>query len=184
LTSDQPGGEGKALILEGIGQYAIPDHAHSQLAEHLGIPKKDDERMWSEKPELLAANINTRLAAKPEKRLVHTLDGCVRDFLSDHDRPFDSGELAEAVLPVLQRLEVEIMSCALTETRLYSKAVERRIAKDIPTGKRRGEGHVWFDTVSPAIVISDSEVGKAPSMWKRGSTPSCAPTWPLPPAPA
>jgi hypothetical protein len=83
----------------------------------------------------------------------------VRAFLSDKYRPLDHIDLAEAVLPVLQRLEVDIVSCAITETRLYLKAVDRRITHDIPTGRRLGEGHVWFDTLSPAIVISNSEVG-------------------------
>jgi hypothetical protein len=159
VTGDVPGGGSEALMLEGVGEYAITDHAHGQLAEHLGIPKKYYERMRVEKPELLATNINTWLAAKPEKRLVRTLDGQVRAFLSDKYRPLDHIDLAEVVLPVLQRLEVEIVSCAITETRLYLKAVDRRIAKDIPTGRRLGDGHVWFDTLSPAIVMSNSEVG-------------------------
>jgi hypothetical protein len=160
VTGDVPGGGSEALILEGVGQYALTDHAHRQLAEYLGIPMRYYQRMRVERPDLLATNMNTWLAAKPEKRLVRTLDGRVRAVLSDHYRPLDYVELAEAVLPVLQRLEVEIVSCALTETRLYIKAIDRRIAQDLPTGKRLGEGHVWFDTVSPAIVISDSEVGQ------------------------
>jgi hypothetical protein len=159
ITGDRPGGDGEAIILEGVGQYAITPHAHTQLAEHLGIPKKYYERMRQERPDLLATNINTWLAAKPERRLVRTVDGRVRAFLSDKYRALDHIDLAEAVLPVLQRLEVEIVSSAITDTRLYLKAVDRRIATDIPTGTRLGEGHVWFDTLSPAIVISNSEVG-------------------------
>jgi hypothetical protein len=159
VTGDVLGSESEAMILEGVGQYAITDHAHSQLAEHLGIPMRYYQRMRAERPELLAANINTWLAAKPETRLVRTLDGQVRAFLSAKYRPLDHVDLAEAVLPVLQRLDVEILSCAVTETRLHIKAVDRRIATDIPTGIRLGEGHVWFDTLSPAIVISNSEVG-------------------------
>jgi hypothetical protein len=159
VAGDVPGGQDEGLILEGVGQYAITDHAHGQLAEHLGIPKRYYERMRQERPDLLATNINTWLAAKPERRLVRTLDGRVRAFLSDKYRALDHVDLAEAVLPVLQGLEVEIVSCAITDTRLYIKAVDRRIATDIPTGTRLGEGHVWFDTLSPAIVISNSEVG-------------------------
>jgi hypothetical protein len=87
VTGDVPGDKGEGLIIEGIGQYAITDHAHNQLAEHLGIPKKYYDRMKHERPELLAANINTWLAAKPERRLVRTLDGHVRAFLSDRYRP-------------------------------------------------------------------------------------------------
>jgi hypothetical protein len=143
-----------------VGLYAITDHAHSQLADYLGIPMRYYQRMRAERPELLASNINTWLAAKSEKRLVRTLDGHVRAVLSDHYRAMDYVDLAETVLPVLQRLEVEIVFCALTETHLYIKAIDRRIAQDIPLGQRLGEGHVWFDTVGPAIVISDSEVGQ------------------------
>jgi hypothetical protein len=41
------------------------------------------------------------------------------------------------------------------------KAVDERIAKDVPTGHKFGDGfHHIFDTLSPAIVISNSEVGK------------------------
>jgi hypothetical protein len=159
VTSDVDGGQGEAMILEGVGQYAITDHAHSQLAEYLGIPMRYYQRMRAKRPELLATNINTWLVAKSEHRLVRTLDGRVRAFLSDKYRPLDHHDLAEVVLPVLQRLEVEIVSCAMTETRLYLKAVDRRITRDLPTGRRLGEGHVWFDTLSPAIVISNSEVG-------------------------
>jgi hypothetical protein len=178
---DQSAAKGDALILEGIGQYAITDHAHRQIAEHLGIPPKYYDRMRHEQSELLAVNINTWLAAKPEKRLVRTLDGQVRAFLSDKYRPLDHIDLAEAVLPVLQRLDVEIVSCAITDTRLYLKAVDRRIATDIPTGKRLGEGHVWFDTLSPAIVISNSEVGVGAlsieaGVWTKVCTKFHAPT--------
>jgi hypothetical protein len=88
-----------------VGQYAITPHAHGQLAEHLGIPKKYYERMRQERPDLLATNINTWLAAKPERRLVRTLDGRVWAFLSDKYRALDHVDLAEVVLPVLQRLE-------------------------------------------------------------------------------
>jgi hypothetical protein len=75
VTGDVPGGGREALILEGVGQHAITNHAHGQLAEHLGIPKKYYERMRAEQPELLATNINTWLVATPERRLVRTLNG-------------------------------------------------------------------------------------------------------------
>jgi hypothetical protein len=52
------------------------------------------------------------------------------------------------------------MSCEVTERRLYIKAVDERIKADVPTGKSMGDGsHTFFDTVSPAVIIANSEVG-------------------------
>jgi hypothetical protein len=55
---------------------------------------------------------------------------------------------------------VEIISSQITEKRLYIKAIDHRIQRDIPYGHKLGDGsHKFFDTMSPAIVISNSEVG-------------------------
>jgi hypothetical protein len=52
------------------------------------------------------------------------------------------------------------MSCEVTEQRLYLKVVDSRIKKDLPTGwSPTNRGHQRFDTVSPALVLSNSEVG-------------------------
>jgi hypothetical protein len=92
--------------------------------------------------------------------MVRTLDGKARAFLSDGYRPLENADLAEAVMPTLLGMRLEIMSCEITERRLYIKAVDERIKKDVPTGRRIGDGsHVFFDTCSPAIIISNSEVG-------------------------
>ena len=69
-------------------------------------------------------------------------------------------DLAEAVLPVLLDLQMDIMSCEITETKLYIKAVDKRLKADVPSGRRMGDGtHTIFDTCSPAAIISNSEVG-------------------------
>lgn len=150
--------------------------AHRQIGEHLGIPAKYYDRMLHEAPGLLVANANHWLHANPTKRLVRMLDGKVRAFLSDGYRPLEYCDLAEAVLPVLLELGVDILSCEITETRLYIKAVDIRIRRDLPSGKRMGDGsHCFFDTSSPAIVISNSEVGLGmlsveTAVWTEGCT--------------
>lgn len=144
----------------GDTQLAINSLAHDQLGSYAGIPAQYYDRMLAEQPDLLATNLNTWLSAKPATRMVRTLDGHVRAWLSNSYRPLDYVDMAEAVLPVLGALELEVLSCQVTDLRLYIKAVDRRITKDVPTGRRMGDGsHVFFDTVSPAIVISNSEVG-------------------------
>jgi hypothetical protein len=124
------------------------------------IPAAYYKRMREEAPDLLATNVNRWFEKYPAKRMVRTLDGRARAFLSDGYRPLEHADLAEAVMPILFELKLEIMSCEITERRLYIKAVDERIKKDVPSGRKIGDGsHVFFDTCSPAIIISNSEVG-------------------------
>lgn len=152
----------KATRLE-IGKeldFGINDIGHKQIAAEVGIPAQYYNRMREEAPELLANNVNTWFRNQPKERMVRTLDGDARAFLSDKFRPLENSDLAEAVLPPLLELGVEVLSCNVTATKLYIKAVDKRILADVPSGRRIGDGsHVFFDTVSPAIVISNSEVG-------------------------
>jgi hypothetical protein len=163
-------------LLFGNEVVEVGDLAHQQIAGHLGIPKPYYDRMKADQPELLAKNINTWFAAQNDTRMVRTLDGKARAFLSDRYRPLENEDLAEAVLPVLMGLDVIIMSAEITERRLYIKAVDRRIERDIPKGAALGDGsHHIFDTLSPAITIGNSEVGSGSlsvqtSIWTRQCT--------------
>lgn len=158
----QPGDEHVWLhIGNGDGHdFALNDIAHSQLAEHVKIPAAYYKRMQGEARDLLADNVNHWFEKYPARRMVRTLDGTARAFLSDGYRPLEHADLAEAVLPILLEQRLEIMSCEITERRLYIKAVDERIKRDVPSGRKIGDGsHVFFDTCSPAIIISNSEVG-------------------------
>lgn len=151
---------GKPELVFGDMQFPIRPLVHEQLYAHTGIPGPYYKRMMTEAPDLLAANVNRWLHDKPETRMIRTLDGAARAFLSDKYRPLDNADLLEAALPPLADIGVEIMSCEVTEQRLYLKVVDKRIQRDVPTGKRMGDGsHVFFDTASPALVLSNSEVG-------------------------
>ena len=137
----------------------VKPHAHAQIAGHVGIPKPYYDRMLAEAPSLLAENVNTWFVKNPTKRMVRTLDGAARAFLSNGYRPLDNADLLEAALPRILDLNVDVMSCEVTDSKLYLKVVDSRIKRDLPTGVVLGEGHNRFDTVSPALVISNSEVG-------------------------
>jgi hypothetical protein len=143
-------GDPEGLELAGVGRFGVTPHTHGQLSDYLGIPAKYYQRLRQDHPALLAANINGLLAAKPERRLVRTLDGQARAFLSGKYRPLDHVDLAEAVLPALfEQPELRVESCALTEQRLYIKAVTPRIQAEVKRG----------DVVQAGVVISNSEVG-------------------------
>jgi len=153
------GDEVRMLVGDDL-DLGVTSIAHDQIASHVGIPAGYYKRMLAEEPLLLAANANTWLHKNPVQRMVRSLDGNSRAFLSNSYRPLDNAAMMEAVLPSLVDMGVEIMSCEVTEARLYLKVVDKRINKDIPTGRKLGDGsHCFFDTASPALVLSNSEVG-------------------------
>lgn len=148
------------VLFVGDHHFDVNEIAHNQIGDHVGIPAKYYDRMRTEAPDLLAHNVNTWMHRHPATRLVRTLDGTARAFLSDKYRPLENADLAEAVLPVLMEMKLELISAEITERRLYLKCVDQSINRDIPAGRRMGDGsHTIFDTCAPAIVISNSEVG-------------------------
>ncbi len=146
------GGDLKLIIdaRQGDGEYGVTELARRQLAEKLKIPFAYFERMRTEQPALLDRNVNTWLQSDDDRRMIRTLDGQVRAVLSDRYRRLDNFDLAENVLPILQRLEgARFESVELTETKMYLKVVTPRVEYEIAPG----------DVVQAGIVISNSEVG-------------------------
>lgn len=137
------------LRLNGHGEFGITEICHDQIGQRLGIPKNYYERMRAEEPELLLTNVNSWLKSEKETRMIRTLDGNARSLLSNRYRPLDNSDLAEAVLPIIEERGCRIESAALTEKRLYIKAVTERISIEVKKG----------DVVQAGIVISNSEIG-------------------------
>jgi Domain of unknown function (DUF932) len=134
-----------------VEQFGITNLAHEQLAQHIGIPQKYYDRMKAEAPDLLATNANHWLHEKPQTRLVRTLDGNARAFLSNRYRTIDNQEVAQAVLPLLlqQGRGLQISSAEITEKRLYIKVVNPAMQATLKLGQ----------IVQSGISISNSEVG-------------------------
>ena len=138
------------IILKGLEEMFEPNsHCHGQLAQRVQIPQKYYDRMKDSAPDLLAVNLNHWFRANPEKRMVRTLDGRARAFLSDKYRPLDNFDLAEAALPMIKEFGCEVKSCEVTETRFYIKAVTEKIQAEVKVG----------DIVQAGIAITNSEVG-------------------------
>ena len=130
--------------------YVVSDVAHRQIADRLGIPFKYYDRMRLEYPTLLDQNINGWLIKNPEKRMLRTLDGKLRAFLSDRYRRLDNLELVDHVLPVIAQMKgCSIESCDITETHLYMKVINRTMKTELTPG----------DVVQAGFVISNSEIG-------------------------
>lgn len=131
-------------------QFGLTDHAHAQIASRLKIPKPYYDRLRKDHPQLLDGNVNTLFSREPERRMIRTLDGDARAFLSDRYRRLDNYDLMNAVMPVLaQAKDLQIVSCEVTDTRLYLKAIFPRMENEITRG----------DAVQAGIVISNSEIG-------------------------
>lgn len=135
---------------EDILSYRVTDIAHRQIADRLNIPYKYYERMRTDYPALLDKNVNGWLLKNPERRMLRTLDGKLRAFLSDRYRRLDNLELVDHVLPVIDEMKgCEIISCDITETHLYLKVINKTMKAEIVPG----------DVVQAGFVISNSEIG-------------------------
>lgn len=127
---------------------------HRQIASTLGIPVKYYDMMAAQKPELLAQNVNAWFSDRGNSYMIRSMDygsgPVARALLSERYRRIDNMEIASAVLPLFAgRAEYEVISCEVTENRLYLKIVNHRLEMAVVPG----------DYVQAGVVISNSEVG-------------------------
>lgn len=155
-------GDDQRLLIGADYDCAINQLAHRQIGEYLGIPAKYYDKIREKAPDLLRNNVNEWFHRFPAPRLVRMLDGNARAFLSDSYQPLENEDLAMATLPPLEELGLDIMSCEITDRRLYIKAVEKTVTRELEAkGGKFGDGrHNIVRLLSPAITISNSEVGE------------------------
>ena len=135
--------------------FPILNHAHGQIAGRLNYPKKFYDRLRNDHPDLLDHTVNQLWQREQDTRMVRTLDGNARAFLSNRFRRIDNLEVAEAILPVLQgAAEMTIASCEVTTRRLYIKAIFPQTEMEVKVG----------DPVQSGVVISNSEIGEPSSI--------------------
>ena len=138
----------------GAQQFGTTRLFHRQVASALGIPAKYYDIMQSQKPELLARNVNTWLSDRENSYMIRTMDygggRVARALLSDRYRRIDNMEIASAVLPLFAGSDqYEVISSEVTENRMYLKILSRRLEMEVVPG----------DYVQAGVVISNSEVG-------------------------
>lgn len=130
--------------------FILNELSHQQIASRLQIPYRYYQKMREEYPSLLDDNINSWFMKTPERRMVRTLDGNVRAFLSDRYRRLDNLELCASVLPIIKEMKgVEIISCDVTETHMFLKVINKKLKAEVAVG----------DVLQAGMVISNSEVG-------------------------
>lgn len=142
----------------------VLDHAHGQISARLGIPKRYYDRLRADAPSLLDQNVKHWFYKSPERRMVRTLDGNVRAFLSDRFRRLDNFDLMErSILPALHDVDgLEFHVASLTPERMVLRAILPSLQTEI---LKVG------DIVQAGFQIRNSEVGSSaltcePFIWK------------------
>jgi hypothetical protein len=130
---------------------AIQATTHRQIGTYLNIPHKYYERMLQEDAGLLAYNVNRWLQhGGPEQRMLRTMDGRARAFLSNRYRCIDNIDIARATLPIIEKMpDARYESCQITDDYMYIKVVNPRLTAEVVPG----------DIVQAGVAISNSETG-------------------------
>jgi hypothetical protein len=140
----------RTLVLpEGI-EYPITSYAHNQISQRLDIPKKYYDRILLKYPQLWAVTVNKLFKKEPERRMIRTLDGQVRAFLSDRYRRLENEDIAEVIIPILMEYSgLIIQSTEITDRRMYISAVYPKLVAEVKPG----------DIIQAGLQISNSEIG-------------------------
>lgn len=128
----------------------IQSTAHRQIGTYLSIPQKYYDRMLQKDTELLACNVNRWFRRSPEQRMIRTMDGRARAFLSNRYRRIDNLDIARVTLPIIREMpDAHYESCQITDDYMYIKVVNPRLTAEVVPG----------DIVQAGVVISNSETG-------------------------
>lgn len=150
LDLDTPGQE--------LRSFRLSEHMQGQVATDLGIPRKYFDRMKVDAPSLFESNVRHWMMNEPKARMIRgytNADGEMmtgRAWMSDKFRRLDNMEIARTLLPEFDNLgtEVQFHQAAVTDSRLYIRALFPQIERDVK--------HVG-DTVRWGVQISNSEIG-------------------------
>lgn len=142
--------DGVSRIAFGDDDFTVSNHTHTQIGHRLNIPRRFYSALLEDHPDILDHNVNELFKRKPERRMVRTLDGQARAFMSDRYKRVDNFPIMEASLTALHEVQnVEIESSQVTDRRLYIQARFGHTETAIKVG----------DPVQSGIVISNSEIG-------------------------
>lgn len=136
-------------LKNGSESFSVNRLCGQQIASKIGIPTKYWEKMRVEAPGLLDQNVNHWFQSRNDTRMLRTLKGEARAFLSERYRPLDNDAVAANVLPRLNAAGFEVKSSQITEQRMYIQLTTARIQGEVKKG----------DVVQSGLIISNSEVG-------------------------
>lgn len=103
------------ISLNGVDDvlFGSNDWFHRQTGEFLDVPKKYQDMIRRDHPALYTTTFNTLMRSKNgTQRLIRTMDGTARAFLSSRYRRIDDEQMLEAVLPVLAETKDLVINSA------------------------------------------------------------------------
>lgn len=130
-------------IAVGDDLFAPTDWSHAQIGTYSKIPKQYYDKIRNENPGLLASNVNhgfqmaiNKYLAKNKDtaRMLRTVNGKLRGFLSSRYRRLDCYDMLCAVLPILHDGNFVVRSCQLTDKKMYLKAVCPYLETEVKPG--------------------------------------------------
>lgn len=169
---DMPHGVG-LVVLEPdateLKRFSILENAHRQIATHLDIPWKHYYRMLTDHRDLIINEVNALFEREPSIRMVRTMDGACRAFLSNQYRRIDNDFVLAKTLPELYRPDGtlpahEIIQCHVNEHDMKLRVVwtDPSLEQVIGTTK---DGKP--DIVKPGFEIGNGETGRH-RLYERG----------------
>lgn len=155
LIMDASGSAPVLRLLDGgtdqVEPLDIQTTAHRQVSAYLNIPRKYYDQMLQENSGLLAQNVNSWLHKQSEQRMIRTIDGRARAFLSSCYRRIDNLDITKITLPLIGKMsDAHYESCQITDDYMYIKVVNPRLTAEVVPG----------DIVQAGVVISNSETGQ------------------------
>ena len=130
--------------------FSVSDNTHQQIAARLNIPIRYYQKMQIESPQLLDQTVNDNFKKLAENRIIRTLDGNARAFLSDRYRRIDNLEICAAIYPFIESTKfLNVESAEVTDNHLYLKVINKKLKANISKS----------NIIYGGFVISNSEVG-------------------------
>ena len=163
-----------AIVLRKEGEtelerFSITENCHRQIAGRLQIPLKYYFRLLEDHLDLVITQVNALFQREPQTRLLRTLDGKARAFLSDKYKVLDNDQVLEQVLPPIVQGDIpsQLLSSNVTENHMYMKVLftDDALAQDIgelarPSNHIGGQDNGQTrDIVRPGAIIKNSETG-------------------------
>ena len=130
-------------------EFPLSDHSQHQLATTLRIPAGYYDRLRREHRDLLDLSVNRHLAETEKSRMIRTLDGQARAFLSERFLRVDGDQLLAILLPELEALGLNVESAHVNSSSLYVKVITPALEGEVSKG----------DVVRGGFAFSTSEVG-------------------------
>ena len=141
-----------------LERLEVTEHAHRQIAGRLQIPWKFYFRMLEDHPDIVIDSVNKLFEREPGTRLLRTMDGKLRAFLSNRYKRIDNDEVLSSALPAIVKgdLETTMLSSQVTDRNLYVKCLLTGDGMQQEIGRTRDGSP---DIVRPGFILKNSEIG-------------------------